>query len=384
MAYKKQFLICILTNRNVNYATTVFLHLHAALNFSEKHRNECKIVFACSPGRTSQLKLLQNLFKNDYDIDIFECDGYLNKLHAVFSTYSVQDYQYFIKCDDDVLMSANTWINLLENSSKELTDEMNLLTTVNLSTGIPSWSYFVTVFFSENEKRTIYNNLANDEVPDNMWGNNYSALNRHIKSQSSWNEERYWETMNSLGYYYKGLHPIRSKLNYTVLINSAIVNSYLNFQCAVVRCSFEKIKDRYLCNNVFVIRYEVYQRIIRDKSLYIDDFDEVPLNRYREKNNLNICFLKDSLGVHIAYNMVYDQTAIINNKIMNGKKVEDFFLKCYFSNIKKYLKDIGCNKIDKINFQKLTNLQKCNNMLNQLYFSNLLKRIKHSIKELIL
>ena len=69
----------------------------------------------------------------------------------------------------------------------------------------------------------------------------------------------------------------------------------------------------------------------------MDLFDEVPINRYALKNDLNFCFLQDSLAVHIIYNSVYEQDALIGDQFCNGRKLEQYFLKKYFELICRHL-----------------------------------------------
>jgi hypothetical protein len=115
---------------------------------------------------------------------------------------------------------------------------------------------------------------------------------------------------------------------------------------------FEEVGDRYLCNSFFCINYKNYKKIINDDTLFVDLFDEVPINGYAQKNQLNFCFLKNSLGIHIIYNSVYDEKVVIGNKTYSGREVEGHFLDLYLLKIKKYLIDSGDVTIKEVNFYK--------------------------------
>ncbi len=351
---KKEYLICFLQHRDVNYSIVAFLHLHAALNSKAKLGEKCKIVFACTLHNSPELRSLKSQFSDLYDIDIFECDGpYLLKINAIFKKYSVDDYPFFIKHDEDIFISKETWISFLENSSLKLNSHRSLLTTVNLSTGIPSWRNFCQSFFTSEEIEFIGKELSQSPVPNRLWGNDYSPINEYLKTNNlKWNEDGYWGVMNRLGYHYRGLHPIRVFLKFSIYINNIILKRYSSFQNKIPSNKFEEVSDRYLCNSFFCIKYQKYKKIINDNTLFVDLFDEVPINSYALKNQLNFCFLKDSLGIHIIYNSVYDEKVVIDNKTYSGREVEGQFLDSYLLKIQKYLIDSGDITIKGVNFYK--------------------------------
>lgn len=363
-----QFLICILQHRNANYALTAFLHLHAALHQDEELRRKCKIVFACTTHGSKELHALQRQFQGVYDLDIFECEGaYPQKLAAIFRRYPANEYPFFIKHDEDIFLSAPTWIAFLNQAAEILEETDNLLATVNLSTGIPSWSRFVQLFLNPAEQKALNQHLAQSRVPDELWGNDYSPLNEFIASQAGWDEDGYWERVNSLGYHYRGLHPVRVDLYYPLLINQAVLSRYAAFQARPVHGDFEQVSNRYICNSFFCIRYDLYQEILADRSLYVDIFDEVPLNQYAQQHGLKFCFLEGSLGVHVLYNSVYDQSAKMEKRVLTGRQWEHIFLDQYLVAVRKYLKAVGFSEVDSI----------------RTYQSPLVSRIKTQLKSKI-
>ena len=96
------------------------------------------------------------------------------------------------------------------------------------------------------------------------------------------------------------------------------------------------MSNRYFCNSFF-IRYQRYQDIWSNKALFVDPFDEVPINRYAVLNHLNMCFIKESLAVHIIYNSVYGQYVLIGEQFCDGRKLEQYYLRQYFNEICIYL-----------------------------------------------
>ena len=69
-------------------------------------------------------------------------------------------------------------------------------------------------------------------------------------------------------------------------------------------------KYPYLCNSFFIIPTLRWKSILKDKSLFVDEFDEVPINKYREINNQGMLFIMESCGINVGYNTIdnYNQT----------------------------------------------------------------------------
>lgn len=337
MGFKRKYLICILQYRKVDYAITTFLHLHAAIKDSEL-RNECKIIIATDLNNSYRFKTLHKSFRDLYDFEIHVCNNfYPEKLASIFKKYPAEDYGIFIKCDEEIFLSPNSWRQFLTLSAEELKKPSTLLTTVNLSTGIPSWYFFAKLFFNASEMEVIYQALPKEIMPGALWGNDYSKLNESIRSFQLWNEEGYWKAVNELPYFYKGIHPVRLNIYYTQFINEVILSRINQFYNWPVGEQFRYVNENYFCNSFFAIDYKKYQEILSDKSLYVDVFDEVPLNRYRSLHSKEIAFLQDSLAVHITYNTTYGQTIMQKGKQMSGRMLEDYFQRQYKDRLQKYL-----------------------------------------------
>lgn len=336
MSIKKTYLIFILQYREVNFSITTFLHLHEGLKNRHDLRANCKIILATSASWNLQYKLLKKQFGALYDVDIFQCPvSYPEKLAAIFKAYPQEHYEILIKCDEDILISADSWQKFLTHSAYELKNQQTLLTTVNLSTGIPSWQYFASSFFTNDEQAVLYNQLKTAQLPVIAWQNDYTKVNEVIKGfNGNWNEAAYWDAVNEQPYYYKGIHPVRMEIFYACYINQTIANNSQRFlSYANTGCNFNYIRNRYFCNSFFAINYNLYTTVLAMQELFVDPFDEVPLNRYAQQNNLQIAFLDKSVAVHIAYNSIYKQNIICNNISMDGKTLEQYFQQLYYKNI---------------------------------------------------
>jgi hypothetical protein len=347
----KKYLICILQHRNSSYAITAFLHILQALRANPALRDECKIVFAATSRGDTELHKVTQFYGNEVDVEIFECNpSYPEKIKAVLENYPPENFKFFIKHDEDLFLSPHSWEKLLTLSEEMLEDTHNLLTTVNLSTGIPTWYAFDQSFFPKKILDTIYDNLYNDAIPNECWGNNYSAINTAIRAMSpNWDENVYWQNINALPYDYKGIHPVRTNIWYTKTINEYISNNYSTLMRSTPKSTFTYISDRYFCNSFFIMNYKTYKTIFEDRTLYSDAFDEVPINRYLQRHNLSFLTLDDSCGVHIMYNSVYGQKIKFDNTTYNGAMLEEEFSRLYFSHSKNALAPTD-NQVKKFSF----------------------------------
>lgn len=338
---KKKYLICFLQHReNTDFVLTSFLHLHYAIKKTDLI-NDIKVVFACSNKNPKQLELIKNRYGKEYDIDIFKCRSlYPLKLEDIFNEYNVNHFEYFVKCDEDVFISSDSWRKILYHSSSILNNQNVLLTSVNLSTGIPTWQKFCEIFIDKEVLNNITDFLSYKHIPDQFWGQDYSLLKNEMKSHLLWDENRYWEKMNTLDTFYKGLHPMRLKSKIIAIINDYILKNYDKYLNYIAENDFYLISDRYFCNSFFIIKYNVYQSIVNDKNLKVDIFDEVPINTFRKKNNLSFAILNNSLGLHISYNQSSSDQVLFENILFNGTQLEEYFLKKYTNFIINKIKEI--------------------------------------------
>ncbi len=351
---KKEFLICILQHRsNVNYALLALLHLHTALREKPELSKKIKIVIAATNHNSVVLQKLTRLFSKKYDLDLF-CGPsfYPDKIEAIIKKYNPSHYTFFIKHDEDVLVSKNTWLTLLGQTSAVLSDEKNLLLTANLSTGIPSWYYFCNQFLASSLYQKLLRLLPFLKIAPRVWEQDYSAISEFQEKNLKWNEEQYWKIMNDLRTPLKGLHPVRVFLLLPFIINSYVASQYTKFQNTKVNNKIAKVSDRYLCNSFFIMKYSLYNKIFHDKSLYLDSYDELPINNYKHKTSTFFVFLKNSLAVHFLYNSVYDQILMINGKLLSGRNVEEKLLTEFIMKTQKYLQSKKDPCIESVTFYK--------------------------------
>ena len=69
----------------------------------------------------------------------------------------------------------------------------------------------------------------------------------------------------------------------------------------------------YLCDSIFCIRTDTYKKIINDTTLFVDGYDEVPLNKYAWKESMNHVFVENGFAIHMLYNW-YDNLSEYETK----------------------------------------------------------------------
>lgn len=227
-------------------------------------------------------------------------DNYMQKIEYA----QTQESQYSLSMDEDLWFNENVLDYMIDNAHI-LDDIQNLAMSPLLSNGIPTCEMFCDDFMSTEEKNEVFNMMAETHIPS-MWGANYEHLNQATcYSDGVWNPDKYYSLVAKIQHFYKGIHPVRVNYQLNRRINDIILNKWDKFiNVPTDALMAERSQRPYLCNSVFMIKTDVWRSIIANKSLFRDPFDEVPLNIYREQNNLNWVFIRNGYCLHMIYNTV--------------------------------------------------------------------------------
>ena len=214
--------------------------------------------------------------------------------------------KYTISLDEDVFLNNHIWDFMIENCDILDNDE-NLILSPLLSTGVPTIDWFVDQFFDEQERNMLFEKFMNTEfIQSNSTPPGCEVLNKCTVNSidRNWNIESFYEEVKKMETHYKGIHPVRvSDELQSILVDLAL--KYKNKLLDKMEYGFIFDKDRpYFCNNVYMIKTETYRKIIEDSSLFVDKFDEVPVNKFRDIHNLNMVYIKNSFGIHPSYNWI--------------------------------------------------------------------------------
>jgi hypothetical protein len=231
--------------------------------------------------------------------EYFVTDGghYMNKI----KTASENSGKYAVKCDEEIFLNAKGWEYFLENS-KVLENDENLFLAPIITNGIPTVDMFIKQFFDEKAKKEIHDLFL--KVPfENEWGVDYSSLRKYVTEANEWIPDNFYEGIKQINHHYKGIHPIRLSGEAQYYMVNYILNNFQRFMDPK-DYSISEVNRPYHCNSIFLIKNETWKKILYNQSLFRDDFDEVPLNLYKQFNNLKMLFINNCFAVHPSYNTI--------------------------------------------------------------------------------
>jgi hypothetical protein len=246
-------------------------------------------------------------------MDISYGKTYMDKIKFFLES----ECEYSCSMDDDILISNFLWDYIIENISI-LDDPSNLFISPLISNGIPTVDIFLNDFCNDTDRNNLYEIFKNTEIK-NIWGVDYSSLNYH---KDDWTLE-FYNKVAKISHYYKGIHPVRvsnhahKELARIICENSNKIIEDNNFR-------FESYKFPYFCNSFYFIKTETWKRVIYNQNIIRDLYDEVPLNLYREHNDLNMVFVRNGFCVHMAYNTI---------GVNEQTEIENYFLQNFIPNI---------------------------------------------------
>lgn len=219
--------------------------------------------------------------------------NYMNKIKYLINS----EYRYSCSMDDDILISSHLWDYIIDNL-EILDDEKNLFVAPLISNGIPSVDLFIEDFCTEDERESLHSTFINTRI-ENLWGANYEVLNRE---RSTWGMD-FYDDVRKIEHHYKGIHPVRVSVDAHNKLAECICKDPKKL-LEKNEYSMEVLKFPYFCNSFYFIKTETWKKIIGDESLFRDPYDEVPLNLYMEKNNLDMVFIRNGFCLHMAYNTI--------------------------------------------------------------------------------
>jgi hypothetical protein len=251
------------------------------------------------------IEIIKNNSNNiNYSIALFNNDNnYINKIKYFIEYTKFLNFKYCLKFDNDIIMN-NYALDYLITNINVIDNPKNLYIAPVISSGIPSVDLFINDFLTDDEKNVINNLFKNTVMPNYLWNFDYSKLNDSTINSKEWNISNYWKNVDELPHYYKGLHPIRINKEAICYLNNII----LKYKHKIYQKQDYKIKITneypYFCNSIFAIKVLDYEKLINDSTLYVDPYDEVPVNRYLKLSNMNGVFITNSFSIHPFYNTI--------------------------------------------------------------------------------
>jgi hypothetical protein len=179
-----------------------------------------------------------------------------------------------------------------------------------LTTGVPSCELFFDDWLPPEFRSTLRGFLASVDVPQRIWGADYSSLVGTYKVES---QARFFSELSKINHHYKGMHPVRfSKEAQEGLVGYVLANRLWNMSPKSNEITSIS-ESPYFCNNLFACRRDFYVDVvqgIRKGSLFSDGFDEVAINQLLDRRGRRIQFARGVLGIHPSYNTVPESNEI--------------------------------------------------------------------------
>ena len=265
----------------------------------------------------------------DHDVHYFpNVDvNYMQKINTAVTTSG----KYAVKLDEDCFISNHIWDYIIENINI-LDDEDNFILTPMFSNGVPLTDRFVESFIlDESVKKAIYNSYLNREMPNGLWGVDYTSLNEFTVGSTEWNSQKYFDGVSRLNTYLKGMHPIRICAEAQVVMNDYIVDN-LDRLSQKNNYSIKTFTEPYYTTNAFIIKTKDWINLLNMGAH--DSFDEIQLNLYREKYNKNFLYIENGFSIHTIYNTMYGNKNVWNIGIENGQEYEYEFVNSILNKLK--------------------------------------------------
>ncbi len=263
----------------------IFKDFHITICGMNHQRGECEQVRdkARELGLSAEVLIVTSALRN-----------YIDKLTEA----TTLPYKYSIKLDEDVFLGPQAW-DYIFNNLHVLDNDQNILITPVLSSGIPTCDYFIEENLPADIKQNMINYFSGTPIPD-LWGAQYGQLNEWLK-RNRYTADGWYEQVAKHPHFYKGVHGIR--LNWTAQLH---LNQWIEYNIHKVLeprdYELRPMRRPYLCNSVFAIRNDVWNKVLTDKSLFMDNFDEVAINNYRNRTGKEFLIAHNVMGIHTMFN----------------------------------------------------------------------------------
>lgn len=276
-----------------------------------KEENSKKIVFCLYTDETQKQLWIDELSQEKYSmfekqIHIMTDDSYMAKINIAHNTQS----EFSIKWDDDIFINASVWDYIIENVDVLNTNPSISVIAPILSNGIPSVDFFVKDFLTKEEKKVVGDIFLKDGIKkhQNIWGCNFSDIQRYIDITNEWNMDEYWDLVRkvdstsgrNLPHYMpiaKGIHPARFSYDYNKFILNKIIENR-NWITSKRDYYIMTYPTVYFCNNLFVTKTSFWKE---SQKMFQDGWDEGQLTLLNQIEGKTIGYIRNTCGIHMAY-----------------------------------------------------------------------------------
>jgi hypothetical protein len=297
--FTPKFDMCIMYLTS-NQRQFTFKHVVNAINASKyvgnihllvlTHANDCEFYERVLKG--SAISYTVKNFDNH--------DNYMNKVRFTVNFASANKIPYIVKHDNDILMGPAVYDYMFENRGI-LQDDTNLVLTPTLTSGIPTCDLFVDDYLTSEEKEYMHS-LFKSHSFGTIWDVDFQSLNKYTIDANEWSSDDFYKGVHAIDHHYKGIHPVRVNEHALVELNK-LVCKYRDQILGPDSYSLTyDTTSPYFCDSIFCVRTDIYANIISSKELFVDAFDEVPLNKWRDIYGRAIVIIRRGTAIHFMYN----------------------------------------------------------------------------------
>lgn len=294
-----KLVIFYLTNSDRHFT---FPHYVKLLNESQ-HKSEWEIIILTHHNDAQfYMSALNNTDIKHNVFNFPDHNNYLLKANFAVQYAKQNNIPYMMKCDNDLFIRGRT-LDYMIDKLELLEDPTNLTLGPCLSSGIPCVEYFMEQYLTDSENHELKKKFLQTRFED-IWGAKYTHHNKLTIEAETWDGKAFFADVKNNTHHYRGIHPIRVNLDAINYLNECIMNNkdkfYEDKELSIIRDD----TSPYLCNSIYCIKTSTYESLLTDQSLYVDPFDEVPLNKYAWKTNAAHLFVKHGYGIHMHYNTI--------------------------------------------------------------------------------
>jgi hypothetical protein len=290
--------------------------------YLNKIKDENKLKIHLNILATSKYNWEVNMPKNiSYTIKYFKDNksNYINKIKYAVSCNT----PYSVKLDEDCFINNFIWDYIIENIDF-LENNDNLLIAPLLSNNIPLVDIFINSFVQDvSVKNELFDYFLKQEMPNGLWGEDYSFLNKNTIESDSWDYNQYYNNLENSSIILKGIHPIRISAAAQLLLNDYIINNY-NRMDAKYNYSIKLFDRPYFTTSTFIIKTSDWKKLLKISAK--DSFDEIQLNLFRKESNLKCYYIENGFSIHTVYNTIFGNKNKWKIGLENGELYEEEFI----------------------------------------------------------
>lgn len=213
--------------------------------------------------------------------------------------------KYSSRLDDDILLSSYVWQFALDNIHILDDPRVGMISPI-LTTSTFSCEFFIDDFMSPTDQRNIRQLFKHDNIIRNLWGTDYGPIVDFVNDALIWDPDMYFDVVNSLGIVFKGVHPIRFSDAANLFMCDRVATNIDKF-FTKQDYRFELVKNRHDTHMAFMFRTDIWSEALKIQH---DGFDEIPLNEYYKRNDLEVGYIRNGFGIHMAHGQIDSQSRI--------------------------------------------------------------------------